>query len=251
MTTINPAATVAASGSEKSSSAWRDLSGSFETFVQLLTTQLQFQDPLKPMETEKFTEQLVAYSQVEQQIASNDKLDNLVELAEGEGLGSALSYLGWQVSSKNRELSLFEGQASFSVKTSDKVDSVTVGIYDSNGKVVRGITIEGEKFTPNQKQMLYWDGTDNNGNQLADGAYKISVVAKDADGKTIPSSSTTYGLVTGVGYDDNGNTVLRLGDVELKPSDVLDVSSYTRQATAAPGTGEDENTEDNTPQANT
>lgn len=240
MTSVNSATNAATTGTSASGgAAWQTLSGNFETFVKLLTTQLQYQDPLQPMDTTEFTDQLVKYSQVEQQISTNSKLDKLVELSQGSGITAALSYLGWQVSSDDKKLPLQNGQASFSVELDKAVDTVTVGIYDENGKVVRGITLDGDNFTIGEKQMIYWDGTNNNGDQLADGAYTVSVVAKDAGGNTVKNKTLTYGLVTGVGYDTNGNAVLKLGDVTLAPSDVLEVSTYTRPSVEDDGSEEE------------
>ncbi len=56
------------------------LADDMQQFLTLLTTQLQNQDPLSPMDSTEFTNQLVQFSQVEQQITSNQKLDSLLAL---------------------------------------------------------------------------------------------------------------------------------------------------------------------------
>ena len=63
------------------------LASDFNQFLILLTTQLQHQDPLSPMDTTEFTNQLVAFSGVEQQINTNQKLDSLVSLQLGNAFG--------------------------------------------------------------------------------------------------------------------------------------------------------------------
>src|SRR5262249_32024485 len=69
----------------------------FAQFLTLLTTQLQNQDPLNPMDSAQFTNQLVMFSQVEQQINANQKLDSLVALGVSNGLSAALGYVGLDV----------------------------------------------------------------------------------------------------------------------------------------------------------
>ena len=69
-----------AGSATKTSTSRATLSNNFETFLKLLTTQLQYQDPMQPMDTNEFTQQLVQYSQVEQQLSTNDKLDSLLEI---------------------------------------------------------------------------------------------------------------------------------------------------------------------------
>ena len=82
----------------KTAAAQDKLATDFSQFLSLLTTQLQHQDPLSPMDTTEFTNQLVAFTGVEQQINTNQKLDSLVSLQLGNAMGSALGYVGLDVS---------------------------------------------------------------------------------------------------------------------------------------------------------
>src|SRR5262252_7667572 len=86
-------ATSAASASQ-ATSAQKTLSGNFDTFLTLLTTQLKNQDPLSPMDSNQFTQQLVQFSQVEQQINSNKNLESLIALTKSQSATNAVSYLG-------------------------------------------------------------------------------------------------------------------------------------------------------------
>src|SRR5258707_239440 len=87
MTTIAPISTAAAQGAQKT------LAGNFDTFLTLLTTQLQNQDPLNPMDSNQFTQQLVEFSQVEQQINTNDNLKSLISLGQSRSAADAVGYL--------------------------------------------------------------------------------------------------------------------------------------------------------------
>jgi flagellar basal-body rod modification protein FlgD len=82
----------AADGSTNAASS--TLAGTFDTFLALLTTQLQNQDPLDPMKSEQFTQQLVQFAGVEQSINTNKKLEQLIELQTAGQLNSAVSYMG-------------------------------------------------------------------------------------------------------------------------------------------------------------
>ena len=79
-TTPLPTSSSGASGPSLSSTAGSTLAGNFQTFLTLLTTQLQNQNPLDPLDTNQFTQQLVQFAGVEQQLKTNDQLTSLVSL---------------------------------------------------------------------------------------------------------------------------------------------------------------------------
>src|SRR6202046_3661840 len=118
MSTVNTATTGAATtpatsttGSGSSSTnAMQQLSGNFDTFLQLLTTQLQNQDPTSPMDTNQFTQQLVEYSQVEQQIDTNTNLQTLISQGTSQSGAYATSYLGKTVTVSGGKGALTNGQ---------------------------------------------------------------------------------------------------------------------------------------------
>ena len=220
-TTASATNTSSSSSSSANKSSRITLNANFDTFLKMLTTQLQYQDPTSPMDTAQFTNQLVMYSQVEQQLSTNDKLDELLSVQKGQGTNTALNYLGWVVSSENSNLPLVNKGASFSVTTDTAPSKIAISITDSTGKIVRGLSMDG---TSGKTAYNYtWDGKDGNGNQLADGAYKITVTASDASGAKITSHTYTGGIVTGISTDSSGNALLEIGDVKIKPEDVYTV----------------------------
>lgn len=223
MTTVS--SSTSTSSSSSTSNAFSDLSNNFETFLKLLTTQMQNQDPLQPMDTNEFTQQLVQYSQVEQQLATNDKLDKMLALQQGQGVQTALGYLGWEVSAETKDLPLQNSQGIFNVTLDSTAQTVNIGIANSTGKIVRGISMSGSDFSydGSLSQDVVWDGKDNNGNQLADGTYSVVVTATDASGSTVKSTVMTRGTVTGIDLDSDGNTILKIGDMSLDPSNVTSI----------------------------
>src|SRR5712675_2430466 len=92
---VNSAAAAAAAATPSGAvTAQKSLSTNFNTFLTLLTTQLKNQDPLAPMDSNQFTQQLVQFSQVEQQINANKNLESLISLTKARGAIDAVSYLG-------------------------------------------------------------------------------------------------------------------------------------------------------------
>src|ERR1700756_4166435 len=113
-TTTTPAAsTTNANGTSSGASALNQLSGNFSTFLTLLTTQLKNQDPTSPMDSNQFTQQLVEYSQVEQQINTNTNLTTLISQGTTNAAAMTSSYLGKNVSITNGNASLSSGKANW------------------------------------------------------------------------------------------------------------------------------------------
>lgn len=218
MQITDPTATAATTAG--SAGALQKLSGNFDTFLQLLTTQLQNQDPTSPMDTNQFTQQLVEFSQVEQQIGTNDNLKTLISLAQGRGSSDAVAYLGKTVTLTNGNAALANGTANWTYSLDAAAASDTLTVTDASGKVV--FTGKGDPSAgPHQ---FAWNGQDNAGNQLPDGTYKLIVTAAAADGSAIQSSVASSGVVTQV--DLTGTSPqLMIGSMEFPISDVSAVAN--------------------------
>lgn len=194
------------------------LAQNYSTFLKMLTTQLQNQDPLAPMDSTQFTQQLVQYSAVEQQIAANDKLDKLINLGQNNGLGSTLGYIGKEVEMTGDQITLSGGSAGFKYALSDSSSATVIQILDDNGVAKRTLSGKLQAGT----HSLTWDGKDDDGNSLPDGNYSVVVAATKADNTKVNVTTTTYGLVTGAETTDSGN-VLLVGDKKLDLSSILSI----------------------------
>ena len=207
MTSVTPTTSSAASATQ---SATQQLSGNFQTFLTLLTTQLKNQDPMSPMDSNQFTQQLVMYSQVEQQIDTNAKLDSLISLGTNQTNSYAMNYLGKSVVLTNGEAALANGAANWTYGLDGAAAKTTLTVADSSGKTVYAAPGETTAGTHD----FTWDGTDNNGNQLSDGTYTLTVAATAQDGSTVTTSVASKGTVTGV--DLSGTTPqLVIGSMEV------------------------------------
>jgi flagellar basal-body rod modification protein FlgD len=217
-TNQNPAA--ASSGSAAGSDAMSQLSGNFNTFLTLLTSQLKNQDPTSPMDSSTFTQQLVMYSQVEQQIGTNTNLKTLIGQGTTQLGAYATSYLGKAVSVTNGNAALNNGSAMWTYTLNTTASSNTLTVTDANDKVV----YSGNGATGSGTHQFNWNGKDNNGNQLADGTYKLTVSAKALDGSGVTSAVASAGVVSEIDMT-SGTPQLVIGTMEVGLGDIANVAN--------------------------
>ena len=190
--TISPVST---GGSASVRSSSQSLAANFDNFLQLLTTQLQNQDPLAPMDANAFTSQLVQFASVEQAIQTNTKLGDLGKLIETSGTASAMGLLGQQVTAATDRIALAsEGDTAIRYRLTEPAAKVQVSVLDDRGRVVRsalGGTAAGEN-------LLRWDGTDGTGHRLPAGAYTVRVTAERADKTAVAVEQFIAGTVQGI-----------------------------------------------------
>lgn len=202
-----------------SSGARTSLNQDFDDFLKLLTTQMQNQDPLSPMESAEFTNQLVGFAGVEQQIASNEHLEELISLQKGNELNSALDYLGHEVRVAGNAVS-YDGSTpvDLSIALSAGATTSTVSIVDETGDTVwtrRGPIEPGP-------HIVTWDGSRTEGGQAPAGDYTLRFSAFDGKGDLVDTATATFGRVTGVESADEG-TLLMLGETPVRLTDVLSI----------------------------
>jgi flagellar basal-body rod modification protein FlgD len=193
--------TAAAAGN----SALSSLSGNFTSFLSLLMTQLQNQDPTSPLDTNQFTSQLVQFAGVEQQINANTSLTQLIQLTQGSELMQASAMMGRQVAVQSDHMPLQNGSGALAF-TAPAAEPAAIGIYNDAGIKIRDALVSATKG----QNAWTWDGTDNNGNSVPDGSYRVAVIGANADGTTAALPFNVLGIATGV--QKSGNAVqLQLG----------------------------------------
>ncbi|PLW75615.1 flagellar hook assembly protein FlgD [Cohaesibacter celericrescens] len=172
-----------------------DLIGNYETFLTLLTTQLQNQDPMEPMDSSQFTEQLVQYSAVEQQIKSNEQLENLASMMTSSNALGVLNFVGTTVTINGSQGYLSDfGSTNFAFSTSEK-GTANITIRNEAGEIV---SYQPDVSISSGEQSYKWDGTDGSGNRMGKGTYSIQIDAKDEDGNALSITSDTTGVVENV-----------------------------------------------------
>ncbi|MEC4685922.1 MAG: flagellar hook assembly protein FlgD [Nitrospirota bacterium] len=176
-----------------------------DDFLRLFTTQLRYQSPLNPMDSTDFTAQLAQFSSLEQLISMGDTLDGILSYQDSLNNALATNLMGKMVRVEGNRVNL-KGSAAISYQVSQNVEKMTLNINNSSGEVVK--TIEFGK-QPAGDNKYTWDGTDNNGNPLPDGFYTVNFTAADGNGNSVPVSTETLSMVTGISFED-GITYLEL-----------------------------------------
>jgi flagellar basal-body rod modification protein FlgD len=174
------------------------LADNFQSFLQLLTTQLQHQSPLDPLDTNQFTQQLVQFAQVEQQLKSNTELETLVSLQQTAQQTQALGYVGTTVVVDGKTTDLKNGIATWSFNV-PKPASATITVTNAAGQTV----YSGNYTMQAGQQNFTWDGRSANGTQWPDGTYTISVTAQDTSGQSVAVATEVEGVVDSVDLSQN------------------------------------------------
>jgi flagellar basal-body rod modification protein FlgD len=222
---IGSATDAAATATNQTSKATNSLAGladNFNNFLTLLTTQLQHQDPLSPLDSNKFTSELVQFTGVEQQVLQNKNLEQLITLQSTNQSLAATNFIGKSVEATGNTNMLTNGQATFTYVLPKAADSAALQIFDSTGKLVYEQAVDKEAGLHD----FVWDGTTLDGGTAPDGAYNYSVTALDDKQDPITVDQRVVGTVTGVSME-NGETVLGIGDVGVPLSAVTGVQNTT------------------------
>ena len=182
------------SGSSLGSNTGATLAGNFQTFLTLLTTQLQNQNPLDPLDTNQFTQQLVQFAGVEQQLKTNDQLTSLITLQQTAQSTQALGFVGKTavVDGSTANVTNSSGVWDLSVP---KDSTVKVSITNSTGQTVY---TNSYSVTAGNNQTFGWDGKGNDGTQWPDGKYTLTATGTDNNGQTVGISTGIQGTVSSV-----------------------------------------------------
>lgn len=198
-----------------SSQALADLSGNLDNFLTILTTQLQFQDPLSPLDTHEFTNQLVLFSSVEQQVQQNKKLESLVTLQQNSVALGSVDYIGKVIETNGNTTQLENSVAKTTYFLPKNALTTRLNISDPSGDVI----LTRDLPTTAGIHTFVWDGLNGQGIQQPDGAYTFTITAKDTSDDLISHDQTVFGTVTGVQFE-SGTSILQMGDIPVSLSDI-------------------------------
>src|SRR5579859_1023382 len=217
--TTNFQSLIGGSSSSSSSSSSSAVSNAYNTFITLLTSQLQHQDPLNPTNTDTFTQELIQLSGVEQQLTTNQTLSSmntdLSTITQANGLG----YVGKTVTASGSTSPLQSGKAQWDYTLNSAAQNVTLQVKDANGNVVystNGNTASGQ-------HSFSWNGTNSGGTTVSSGDYTLNVIAADNSGNKVSTTTSLVGQVTGVDTS-GGTTQLQVGDIQVPISNVTAIN---------------------------
>ena len=216
---MNAIDATASSSATSSTARTTSLGQDFDNFLLLLTTQLQNQDPTAPMDSDKFTSQLVQFSAIEQQMETNTKLGQLVGLLGASATTQALQFLGSEVTIDSSVMyaTKLGGRADYELPSD--VASVAIRVFDGEDKVVH--TAAGK--TSAGPQSFVWDGSRADGGKTVAGNYRVELTAVDAAGKPVPVSTTRTATVESVDTRPDG-LFLNVGDQSVPVAAVRKVT---------------------------
>ena len=187
-----PGTNTSSSSNSTSSTSSTGLADNFQTFLTLLTTQLQNQNPLDPLDTNQFTQQLVQFAGVEQQLKSNEQLKSLIDIEKSAQSTQALVYVGNTVA-VDGSTAQFDTAATWNFKT-EKDTTATITITSSTGQTA----FTGTYPLKQGDSSFVWDGKGNNGVQWPAGAYTLTATGKDSSGNNVAISTEVQGIVDSV-----------------------------------------------------
>jgi flagellar basal-body rod modification protein FlgD len=160
----------------------------------MLTTQLQNQNPLDPLDTNQFTQQLVQFASVEQQLKTNDQLSSLIALQQATQATQALTFVGKNAVVDGSTGALSNSKATWMLDV-PRTGTMDVSITNSSGQTV----FSGSYSVASGKdQPFNWNGQGNDGSQLADGKYTLHATMPDGSGTAMAINTQVQGVVDSV-----------------------------------------------------
>ena len=188
-----------------------------QTFLNLLTTQLQNQDPLDPMKNEDFIAQLAQFSSLEELMGISSALDSVYTGIAAMNNATMANLLGTEVVAMGNEFSYDgEGPVTLQFDAAAELEGGTVTITNESGSVVWSGALPAQNAG---EGSFEWDGTDMDGQPVPEGRYTFSITGSGADGESVEVTELIIGLVdemdysTGVPLPSVDGTAVSLGDI--------------------------------------
>ena len=189
---VSAPGTGTATGNKTASDKTTGIADNFQTFLTLLTTQLQHQSPLDPLDTNQFTQQLVQFAGIEQQLKSNEQLKSLVEIEKGAQATQALVYVGNTVAIDGSKAQ-FDKSATWNFN-SEQDTTAKITITNSAGQTA----YSGNFNLKKGGSSFVWDGKGNDGMQWPAGTYTLTATGTDSKGNNVAISTEVQGVVDSV-----------------------------------------------------
>lgn len=196
-----------------------------QEFLQLLVAQMQNQDPVNPMDGAEFASQLAEFNSVEQLINVNNGLKVLQSsqdlMSSSLTNSMAVSLTGKQVKALSNTIHLSaEGSSDIQFELNNSADSVDIIIRNASGTEIRSETLNGLSTGDHN---WTWDGLNNSGERMGEGAYTIEVKAANGENE-VGALVFMEGIADRVRYTSQG-VFLSVNNVEIPIGDVEEVGT--------------------------
>jgi len=206
-------------GSSGKSTATTEADDLQDRFLSVLMAQLQNQDPMNPMDNAEMTSQLAQISTVQGITTLNSTMDTMAAAFSSGQMVQAANLIGHQVMAEGKTLTLSGGQAIGGINLASAADAVTVKVFDSTGTQVDTLELGN---TSAGMSNFSWDGTDANGNALAEGAYTFTVAASK-EGSEVKATQYALSQVASVVSGTSGLQVQLLTGASVTLSQIQTV----------------------------
>lgn len=177
--------------SNTGTSSGSEISADFETFLKMLTVQMQNQDPLNPVDSSDYAVQLATFSGVEQQVQTNDLLRNLADIMGASGMSQMATWVGKEA--RAAAPAYFDGNpVTIAPNPVSVADSAEIIVFDESGAEVERFTI------PVSAEPVEWSGLDSDGNPRPTGLYSFEIVSLSGGAPLSQDPVDVYSRITEV-----------------------------------------------------
>ncbi|WP_456370922.1 flagellar hook assembly protein FlgD [Thermodesulfatator atlanticus] len=188
-----------------------------DDFMVLFIKQLEFQDPLKPLENNEMATQLALFNQVDQLFDLNEKIKQLVDIAQNDNLQTISGLIGKKALVKSSTGRVENGNfLGGKLILEQPINDVALKIYDEKGKLIK--TLDMGALSAGE-HSIDWDAKDKDGNPVSDGNYRFYVETPTAEEKSYVTLKTV-GRITGALLEDNKYQLLFNGHEEIDLSEL-------------------------------
>lgn len=195
-----------------------------DDFLQLMITQLKYQDPLNPMDGTEYASQLAQFTSLEQLTNLNDSVKQSIDanyvLTQSINNTLTANLIGKEVKIGSQQIvNNGNNTANIGYDLLSDAKSVTITIKDQYGNIVRTIN---EKNISKGSAKLEYDFTDNNGEKIINGVYSVEIEATDFNDQPLAVNSYITGLINGVRFSEYGTSMI-VNSVEYSVADILEI----------------------------
>ena len=196
-----------------------------DDFLNLLVTQLRYQDPMEPLQDSDFVAQLAQFSSLEQLSNINTSLGYSTQLdyvlSQTIANTMATTIIGKEVVAEGNSIyHKYDEDSRISFDLNADAHNVEVKIYNEAGTLIRTIT---EQDLEQGMNHITWDGKDSSGSNVAGGDYTFEVTAKDSSDEAVGVETRLVGIVESVRYED-GQGYLIVGGRQIDMSDIIEIN---------------------------
>ncbi len=207
-------------GDAAPTTAKSSISSDFDTFLRMLTTQIQNQDPTDPINSADFAVQLATFSGVEQQTKTNELLTNLTSRMNAGGLADLAGWVGMEARAKAP--AYFHGEPiAIWPQPDSTADKAQVVVKNSFGGEVGRYDID------LSTEPVSWSGKDAAGADVPDGLYTFHVESFKSGSLLNSTQAEVYSLITEARIEEGQTVLVLLGNAKLKSADVTSLRNQT------------------------